>query len=147
MTTIHKFCLMAASLILLAACSATPTPSAENGSAVAPSAAGENQAAPAGDAAAQPYTGPITTQSSGNLTVNIFSDEDVEVTTPEFTVAGTAPTDTILTINDEIVVVDKTQSFSVVIPLEEGPNAIEIVGSDVDGDEVNFELTVTYTVP
>lgn len=146
MTTIHKFCLMAVSLVLLAACTASPTPSAENGSAVAPASAGD-PADPASGAAAQPYTGPITTQSSGNLTVNIFSAEDVEVTAPEFTVAGTAPTDTILTINDEIVVVDKTQTFSVVIPLEEGPNAIEIVGSDVAGDEVSFVLTVTYTAP
>lgn len=95
-------------------------------------------------APAQPANSPVLSQSSGSLTVQIFSDSDVEVNTPGYLVSGQAPAGTVLSINEEILVVDKTQKFAVEVPLEEGPNIIEIVASNSAGDEVNFILTATY---
>lgn len=95
----------------------------------------------------QPADRPVLTQSSGPLTVQIFSEADVEVSDPKFLVSGKAPEGTVLSINDDIAVVDKSQSFSVWETLEEGPNLIEIVASDDAGDEVNFMITVTYITP
>ena len=87
---------------------------------------------------------PVLTQTSGVLTVQVFSNSDVEVSDPQYIVSGRAPSGTVLSINDEILVVDQSQAFSVQISLEDGPNLIEIVASDAEGNEVNFMLTVSY---
>ena len=92
----------------------------------------------------QPVDLPVLTQTSGGLTVEVFSDSDVEVNEPDYIVSGSAPSGTVLSINDEIILVDQSQSFSTVITLEDGPNLIEIVASDSEGDEVSFMLTVSY---
>ena len=102
----------------------------------------ESTAAPA---ATQPVGTPVLTQSSGALTVQLFSDADVEVDTPKYLVSGRAPAGTVLSINDEIILVDQNQAFSVWVPLEEGPNLVEIGASDDAGDEVDFMITVTYS--
>ncbi len=93
----------------------------------------------------QPDNTPVLEQSSGSLTVQLFSDSDVEVSVPKYLVSGRAPAETVLSINDEIAVVDQNQSFAIWIPLEDGPNVVEIVASNDAGDEVSFVITVTYT--
>ena len=92
----------------------------------------------------QPVDLPVLTQTSGGLTVEVFSNSDVEVNEPDYIVSGRAPSGTVLSINDEIILVDQSQSFSTVITLEDGPNLIEIVASDSEGNEVSFMLTVSY---
>ncbi|HEY4579598.1 MAG TPA: hypothetical protein VIG89_01065 [Candidatus Acidoferrales bacterium] len=85
------------------------------------------------------------TLTSGSLVVTILSPLDgAEVNVPEVEVAGTAPAETTITANDEILVVDATGRFSVTLPLEPGLNLIEIVASDLAGNEVSAELTVVY---
>jgi hypothetical protein len=50
----------------------------------------------------------------------------------------------VITINEDILLVDETGVFSATVPLEEGPNAIQIVASDAVGNEESLELIVTY---
>jgi len=87
----------------------------------------------------------VLSQTSGGLTVQVFSDTDVEVSDPKYLVSGRAPSGTVLSINDEIIVVDQSQAFSTLVSLEDGPNLIEIVASDAEGNEVSFMLTVSYS--
>ena len=110
----------------------------------------ETKPAPASTAVVvvtQPAGAPVLTQTSGSLTVQIYSDADVEVSEPKYLVSGKAPEGTVLSINDDIAVVDQSQAFSVWVPVDEGPNLIEIVASNDAGDEVNFIITVTYKTP
>lgn len=99
------------------------------------------------DAPALPPDTPVLAQTSGALTVQVFSGADVEVNTPSYTVTGKAPAGTVLTVNDDIALVDQSQAFAVPVGLDEGPNLIQIVASNTAGDEVDFMLTVTYTKP
>jgi hypothetical protein len=87
---------------------------------------------------------PFMIQSEGTLTVKIFSASNVEVTEPTYIISGTAPDGTVISANDQIALVDQTQTFSLKIKLDEGPNLIQIVASDLSGDEVSFMITVTY---
>ena len=66
------------------------------------------------------------------------------VNVPEVEVVGEAKPETVITLNDEIVVVDASGTFSVTLPLEEGLNVIEVVASDPQGHETTLELEVTY---
>jgi hypothetical protein len=66
------------------------------------------------------------------------------VNTAEITLVGQAAPGTIITFNDEIVIVDSSGEFNVIVPLIEGPNAIEIVASDPEGHETTAEWVVTY---
>ena len=120
---------------------ASPPPRAPAASTVPETQA--SQAPSATPEAAQPADTPVLTQSSGPLTVQIFSDSDVEVSALKYLVSGRAPAGTVLSINDEITVVDQSQAFAVWVPLDEYQNLIEIVASDDAGDEVSFMLTVT----
>jgi hypothetical protein len=60
------------------------------------------------------------------------------------TVEGDAPPETVVTVTDDILVVGADGKFESDVALEEGPNVIEIVASDLEGNEVTFIVTVTY---
>ena len=82
---------------------------------------------------------------SGTLWVRILSPADNEiVNVSSVEVQGEAPADTVLSVNDEIVIVSSDQVFSLPVALEEGINVIEIVASDYDENEVSFIMTITY---
>src|SRR5450759_4885042 len=71
-------------------------------------------------AGAQPSQAPPIVLNSGPLTVTITSPADETVMdTPQVDVAGQAPPDTVITINDTIVVVEASGQFSVSVPLQE----------------------------
>jgi len=83
--------------------------------------------------------------AAGALWVRLFSPTDeTVVNAPQVTVSGQAPPDTIISINDEILIVPSEQFFSVDIPLDEGANVLEFIASDINGNEVTFVLTVIY---
>jgi hypothetical protein len=85
------------------------------------------------------------TASSGALWVKVLSPEDgATVTTQAVTITGQAPAETVITINDIIVVVPQSQTFAVDIPLQEGSNLIEILASDLNENEVYIPLTIAY---
>lgn len=85
------------------------------------------------------------TKTSGALTVQLLEPQDgATVGTAAINVRGQAPVDTVVTVNDDILVVGSDNKFETQVTLDEGPNVIEIVASDTNGDEVSFEVTVTY---
>lgn len=83
--------------------------------------------------------------TSGALWLRIISPADEAIlVAPQVEVRGEAPAGAALSINDEILIVPADEEFAVTLPLEEGPNAIEIVASDIEGTEITLILVVTY---
>lgn len=70
--------------------------------------------------------------------------DEAVVDTPQVKVIGMAPQETVVTVNDEILLVGEDQKFEATIALDEGPNLIEIIASDLDGNEASQLLTVFY---
>jgi len=93
---------------------------------------------------AEPTERPVLEQTSGGLTVRLFAEEDVLVPTLPYTLEGQAPAGTVVSVNEAILVVGETATFAVEVPLEEGPNLVEVIASSPQGEEVSFLLTVTY---
>jgi hypothetical protein len=90
-------------------------------------------------------TGVFTEFQQGALRIQLFSPQDEEVfDVPQIEVSGKAPVGTVISINDQIIVVSGNGDFSVPVLLEEGPNVIELVASDLDGNELDIMLTVVY---
>jgi hypothetical protein len=89
--------------------------------------------------------GTVTEYSSGALWLRLFTPQDEQVVTmAQITVEGQAPAETVIGVNDQIAVIGSDQSFSIPVILEEGPNVIEIIASDVYGNEIDLVLTVVY---
>jgi hypothetical protein len=85
------------------------------------------------------------THTSGSLTVKLIEPQDGDtVDTDVVTVKGEAPPETVVSVNDDILVVGADGKFESDVALEEGPNVVEIVASDLDGNEVTFVVPVTY---
>ena len=83
--------------------------------------------------------------TSGSLWVRLFAPQDDEIVSmPEVDVSGQAPGDTVISINDTIFIVPPNQFFTMPMALEEGPNVLEFVASDINGNEVSFVLTIVY---
>jgi hypothetical protein len=79
----------------------------------------------------------------GSLWVKIVSPQDGDTfAESEIVVNGQAPLDTVLSIGDGIVYLDKSTDFYYPISLQEGANLIEIVASNSAGVEVDIILTV-----
>lgn len=87
---------------------------------------------------------PVTEVSSGSLNARIFSASDATVNTEPYIVQGTANQEIVVTINDLILTNAPGSIFSVPVDLEEGPNLIDIVISDLEGNEVSITLTITF---
>jgi hypothetical protein len=83
--------------------------------------------------------------ATGALWVQILSPQDGEtVNTPSILIKGQAPAETVVTVNDEILVVSSNQTFEIEVKLEAGPNLIEILASDLNGNEVYIPLSIDY---
>jgi hypothetical protein len=86
-----------------------------------------------------------TPPASGTLWLQILSpQEEAVVNTPQVEVIGSAPVGAVVSVNDEILVVGDDQQFQTTVSLDEGPNLIEIVASDENGNEMPVLLTITY---
>ena len=66
------------------------------------------------------------------------------VNTPQVDVIGSAPAGAVISINDDILIVGADGQFKTTVALDEGPNLIEVVASDDNGNETSFILTITY---
>ena len=89
--------------------------------------------------------GTVTEYNSGALWLRLFTPQDEQVvTTAQIKVDGQAPAETVIGVNDQIFIVGSDQSFSIPVILDEGPNVIEIIASDVYGNEIDLVLTVVY---
>lgn len=88
---------------------------------------------------------PYREYSSGPLWVRLFNPQDGDVVSdPKVDVTGQAPAGTVVSVNDEFLIVPADESFTIPVVLEEGPNEIEFVASDMDGNEVTFILAIVY---
>lgn len=127
-------------LILLSGCAA-PTSTAAPNELI--NSTSEITILPQNDAVVVANT-PAQELSSGSLTARIFSQADATVNNVPFYVQGQANHKVVVTVNDAVFSVPAESIFSLPVSLEEGPNLIEVVMSDLDGNEVSFELTITY---
>jgi hypothetical protein len=88
---------------------------------------------------------PFVEYQSGPLWVHLYSPMDGDVVqSPHVTLSGQAPAGTVISLNETIYIVPDDQSIMIPINLEEGPNLLELVASDVSGNEVSVVLTLTY---
>ena len=73
-------------------------------------------------------------------------DEDISfVTTPSVVIQGRTRVDAAVTVEDTFAEVDEEGRFEVtIVPLELGPNLIEVVVSLATGEEESTILTVSY---
>lgn len=127
---------------LLAACTVAPLAATPGGPAAATRAPAVATSTNIPAAASPSPAAPVAT---GVVPLVILAPEDGDVVNlPQVEVRGTTVADAVLTLNDEIGVADENGAFAVMVPLVEGPNAIEIVVSDLDGNETRLELAVTY---
>ena len=89
--------------------------------------------------------GEAITERSGSLTVTVLEPADgASVHSDTVVVKGEAPPETVVTVNDDILIVESDGRFESEQLLGEGPNVIEVVASDLEGNEVIIEITVTY---
>ena len=83
--------------------------------------------------------------NSGPLRVTITAPPDeAVVNSPQVDIVGQAPAETVISIGDTITVVEASGQFSIPVPLQEGPNELEIVASDPTGNQAATMLVVTY---
>ena len=128
-------------LLLLAACAppaAGDAATSTGGPAVVDSMpAPVEEGAPAAVATPRQWT-------SGALSFTLESPGDgVIVVEPQVVLVGTTSVETILSVNEEIVLLP-AGPFSVPVPLLEGPNAFGVVASDYEGNTIEFVLIVIY---
>jgi len=128
-------------LVLLAACSPTPTVIS-----TFPVSADSLITASPQDILSTPIQPTvISVPGASGLWLQILTplDETV-VNAPQVDVTVSAPVGTVFSINEEILVVDSGLQSRITVSLEEGPNLIEIIASDENGNELSALLTVTY---
>ena len=135
--------------LTVAACAPMPTGSSLTPSAGAVSAATLAVPPPAATGTliqvAESATPAYVEFTSGSLWVRLFAPQDDEIVSlPDVDVSGQAPADTAISINDTIFIVPPNQFFTMPMALEEGPNVLEFVASDINGNEVSFVLTIVY---
>lgn len=112
--------------------SATPTPVAPTATTVPPSTA---------TAPALPTTTP-TPEPFFLLVTEPIGDS--VVSSSPVTVTGSTTPDAVVSINGESTEVDIEGIFSAQITLVEGPNEIEVVASNLQGDQENVILAIIY---
>ena len=89
---------------------------------------------------------PSSTQmTTSALWLQVLSPQDDSVVdAPEVDVIGSAPAGAVISVNDDILIVGADLQFKTTVSLDEGPNLIEVIASDEDGNEVFALLAVTY---
>ena len=121
----------------------SPTPTLE----VTPTPPATATQTPAPTASMQPAPSPEPSPQSLFLEISQPSD-GAETSTSPITVSGiSAPAAVVsVLVNDELEIadVDEGGNFSVAVNLEEGPNLIEVIASDIFGNVESSSMVVTY---
>jgi len=91
-----------------------------------------------------PTATPVATE--GDLFLQLVSPPELEVFTDVeiLSVVGRTRVDAVVTINDDIVEPNIDGEFSLDVPLEIGPNIIEIVASVASGEQLDLVLVAIY---
>lgn len=87
-------------------------------------------------------TEPVATVST-ELSLDIFGiGDETKVRGTSIIVAGRTRADAVLSINGVIIPMDAGGRFEVTVALNPGPNLIEVVASDLDGNQKSRVLVV-----
>jgi len=145
----------AALLIVQAACiigrpTVTPTAPllpvpAEGTQPAVAQAPGASPTQPSASEPAPPSLPPPPPTPGVYLTLQVIAPQNgAVVNMPQVDVIGMTAPGAVLTVNDDIILVGADGRFQSTVSLEEGPNLIEIVVSDIEGNEASMEFTVIY---
>jgi len=84
-------------------------------------------------------------ESVSTLALEISTPQDESVvTSATIVVSGTTEANAVVSVNGVLVDIDDEGQFSTTITLEEGPNYIEVLASDYEGNEAVKSLSVIY---
>lgn len=89
-----------------------------------------------------PTPSPGTTQTGLFLTVSQPADGSI-VDISNVEVMGHTSPEAVVSVNSEITIADTQGTFVITITLAEGPNIVEVIASDEEGNEARTSLTVT----
>ena len=94
-----------------------------------------------------PPPGPatLTPEEADRLFLQITQPEDESiVSTGAVAVQGSTTVDAVVSVNGAVVEVDAQGAFEAIVALEEGPNLIEVVASDLTGAQESVDIVVVY---
>ncbi|MCH8849018.1 MAG: hypothetical protein IIC32_08610 [Chloroflexi bacterium] len=119
---------------------ATPVPTATPTPAPTPAPTATPTPTPA------PTATPTPTPAPDEFVLHIVEPVEAETltTNPTLLVSGRTRVDAVVTVNDTFVDPDIDGRFSAEIPLDEGPNIIEVVASIATGEQLSVVLAVIY---
>ncbi|MEX2430913.1 MAG: hypothetical protein WD645_03220 [Dehalococcoidia bacterium] len=85
------------------------------------------------------------TPAPGEFFLDVIAPADESVvSTPDVTVQGQTSVDAVVTVNGETVEIETDGTFQQTVTLLEGPNAIEVIASDFDGNEDTAMISIIY---
>jgi len=89
------------------------------------------------------------TPEPGLLTPGLLLDvieplDETVVNTARVTVKGISAPDAVVTVNGALAELDDRGNFSLMVTLEEGPNTIEVIATDYEGNETSRVLAIIY---
>ncbi len=83
--------------------------------------------------------------ASAPLKLQVTSPADqTTVNAPQLVVTGVTAPGAVVSVNDALADVDAAGNFKANLTLDEGPNVIEVVASDIAGNQLNSTLLVIY---
>ncbi len=108
--------------------------------------ASPSPAAPQSSTARTPTSTPTTPKSNmPALALKVTTPQDEStVNAASIAVAGQTLVGAVVSVNGNLVDVDASGKFQTTVQLDEGPNIIEVVASDVNGNELSTILRVIY---
>ncbi len=90
-----------------------------------------------------PQGSPSPSPANTNLKLTVTQPQDNDtVSASTVTVRGQTTPGAVVSIQDEIAIADNSGGFAITVPLEEGPNLIEVFASDDAGNEVEATLVI-----
>ena len=88
---------------------------------------------------------PNTPTPPPTFQVQVESPHDGETTTASpLLVTGVTAPNAIVSVNDEVGYADMSGRFSITVPLEPGPNVLEVIASMAGGQQTYVIVTVSY---
>ena len=92
-----------------------------------------------------PTPPPMVTPTPAGFFLKVTEPKDESiVTTSVIPVSGTTSPDAVVSVNGEVVEIDEQGNFTTVVTLEEGPNTIEVIASDFEGNKESTVLAIIY---
>ena len=88
-------------------------------------------------------TTPPTIPDSNLLVVTEPADESI-ISTDKIEVAGTTVPGAVVSVNGNLASVNDGGKFTAMVVLEEGPNIIEVIASDLEGNQESRTLAIVY---